>query len=128
MFSGFKVNYSPAFFIYYYFCYYKIVWKEKLEIMKWIGVDVSWKKVFLEISQNSQENTCARVNTSSQQLYSKKRRLFYRTPLDKCLTIRVLEFLFSFCLFPKWFDFMTFLFSFLSFISIVLVKLQTIFW
>ena len=34
----------------------------------------SVKKVFLEISQNSQENTCARVFS--------KNTFFYRTPLE----------------------------------------------
>ena len=66
----------------------------------------SVKKVFLEISQNSQENTCAKVSffiklqASGLQLYQKRDpgtgvflwilwnfqgHLFYRTPLDDCL-------------------------------------------
>ena len=66
---------------------------------------VLWKKEFLEISQNSQENTCARfsflikLQASDLQLYFKKRLWhrcfpvtfvkflstpFYRTPLDDC--------------------------------------------
>ena len=35
-----------------------------------------WKKVFLKISQNSQENTCGLRNFQE--------HLFYRTPLDDC--------------------------------------------
>ena len=66
---------------------------------------VLWKKVFLEISQNSQENTCARVSFLIKHLCLGpatllKKRLwhrcffvnfvkflriaFYRTPLDDC--------------------------------------------
>ena len=37
---------------------------------------VLWKKVFLKILQNSQENTCG--------LKSFQEHLFYRTPLDDC--------------------------------------------
>ena len=40
------------------------------------------KKVFLEISQNSQENTCARFSFLIKLQAS---GLFYRTPLDDCL-------------------------------------------
>ena len=64
---------------------------------------VCQKKVFLEISQNSQENNCARVSflikLQALQLYLKKRlwcryfpvnfakflrAFFYRTPLSDC--------------------------------------------
>ena len=46
---------------------------------------VLYKKVFLEISQNSQENTCARVPFLIK-LQAPKflRNLFYRTPPDDC--------------------------------------------
>ena len=39
------------------------------------------KKVFLEILQNSQENTCARVSFLIKLQASSKEHLFYRTPL-----------------------------------------------
>ena len=67
--------------------------------------DIQWKKVFLEISQNSQKNTCARLSflikkrAGGLQLYLKRgsgagvflrillsfwKHLFYGTPLDDC--------------------------------------------
>ena len=36
--------------------------KNNLEIAEAANRDVLWKKVFLQIWQNSQENTCARVS------------------------------------------------------------------
>ena len=50
------------------------------------------KKLFLEISQNSQENACARVTflETLAQVFScefceiSKNTFFYRTPLDNC--------------------------------------------
>ena len=61
---------------------------------------VLWKKVFLKVSQNSQENTCARVffliKLQATGLFSGvflwilrnlKERLFYRTPLGDCFCV-----------------------------------------
>ena len=71
-------------------------------------VGVLWKKVFLEISQNSQENTCARVSFliklqalacnfikkeiltqvfSGEFCETSKNTFFYRTPPDYCFCI-----------------------------------------
>ena len=79
--------------------------RERIDISKVAARGVLWKKVFLEISQNSQENTCARVSfliklhTPPATLL--KKRLwprcfpvnfakflgtpFHRTPPDDCL-------------------------------------------
>ena len=43
---------------------------------------VLWKKVFFEIWQNSQEDTCVRVSFLIK--LQGEEHLFYRTPLDDC--------------------------------------------
>ena len=50
---------------------------------------VLWKKVFLEISQNSQENTCARVSFNFLWLLGNFwEHILYRTPLEAASVIR----------------------------------------
>ena len=58
---------------------YNFIWKQ-------LPRGVLWKKVFLEISQNSQENTCARVRLRS--AYLLKKRLWYR-----CFSVNFAKFL-----------------------------------
>ena len=49
------------------------------------------KKVFLKISQNSQENTCAKVSFLIKlQVWQKNH--FYRTPLDDCFWLYLLDY------------------------------------
>ena len=57
---------------------YDILLDRKMDFSKAVAQRCSVKKVFLEISQNSQENTCARASfliklqTSALQLYLKR--------------------------------------------------------
>ena len=43
-------------------CYYTLIWSESLRATEAVVQRCSVKKVFLEISQNSQENTCTGVS------------------------------------------------------------------
>ena len=52
-----------------------------------MSTGVLCKKVFLEISQNSEENTCARDPCTGVLLWILWNFLFYRTPLDDCFSI-----------------------------------------
>ena len=78
---------------------------ELQEVLEAVVQRCSVKKVFLEISQNSQENTCARdsflINLSLAQVFScefceiSKNTFFHRTPLmaasevpDSCIKLR----------------------------------------
>ena len=69
------------------------LWKRKIGKTEAVVRRCSAKKVFLEISQNSQENTCARIffliklKASSLQLYFKK-RLWHR-----CFSVNCAKFL-----------------------------------
>ena len=63
--------------------------------MKWLSLphpeaatrDVLWKRVFLEISQNSPENTCARASLLIKLQAS---NLFYKTPRDDCFFLSLI--------------------------------------
>ena len=57
----------------------------KLKVQKQPPEEFYGKKLFLKISQNSQENTCARV------FFNKAaglEHLFYRTRMDNCFSVR----------------------------------------
>ena len=57
---------------------------EKILIAEAVGQRCSLKKLFLEISQNSQENTCARLS-----FLIKLQAFFYSTPLVAASVIAI---------------------------------------
>ena len=65
---------------------YDILLDRKMDFSKAVAQRCSVKKVFLEISQNSHENTCPRLPFKRR--YSGKNIFSYRTPLvAACATV-----------------------------------------
>ena len=61
---------------------------EKMESTEPVVQRSRLKKVFLKISQNSQENTCARVTLLKKRLWQRvSKHIFYWTPLGDCFCI-----------------------------------------